>query len=152
MKKIYSAVLLLLLIVIGTIFYQQHQLIDSYRELLYGQLSVIQKPTERILAFQETAEQYDEEQRDRLLEPLVNAFSDIYNFTGGGLQMEQHIRELYFGEYKDTKGNYADSIHDYEEATTSEEREQAHIRLQEQYEAYEEFLKKAETELVEPFE
>lgn len=152
MKKIYSAILLLVLIVIGTIFYQQHQLINSYRELLYGQLSVIQKPTERILAFQGTAEQYDEEQRDRLLEPLVNAFSDVYNFTGGGLQMEKYIRELYFVEYKDTKGNYAASIHAYKEATTSEEREQAHMRLQEQYEAYEEFLKKAETELVEPFE
>ena len=104
------------------------------------------------MAFQKTAEQYDEEQRYRLLEPLVNAFSDVYNFTGGGLQMEKHIKELYFEEYKDTKGNYAASIKAYEDATTSEERKQAHMRLLEQYETYEEFLKRTETELVEPFE
>lgn len=38
------------------------------------------------------------------------------------------------------------------ETTTPEEREQAHVHLKKQYEVYEEFLKTAATEPVEPFE
>jgi hypothetical protein len=104
------------------------------------------------LAFQKSTEQYDDEQRAKLFEPLVNAFSDVFNYTGGGLQLEPQMRELYFVEYNDTKIKYTQSILAYKEATTSEKREQAHIRLQKQYEAYEEFLKRAETELVQPLE
>jgi hypothetical protein len=151
-KKIYIGVLLLGLIIVSTIFYQQYQLIKDYRGLLYGQLYIIQKPIQGVLEFQKTAEQYDDEQRAQLFEPLVNAFSDVFNYTGDGLQLEPQIRELYFGEYNDTKIKYSQSIQAYKEAETSEEREQSHTRLQKQYEAYEEFLKRAETELVEPFE
>ncbi len=152
MKKIYIGALLLGLIIISTTFYQQHQLIKDYRELLYGQLFIIQKPIEGILAFQETAEQYEDEQRVQLFEPLVDAYSDIFNFTGGGLQLEPQIREQYFSEYNDTKIKYTQSIQAYEDAATSEEREQAHTRLQEQYDIYEEFLRKAEKDLVERLE
>ena len=152
MKKIYNGVLLLGLIIIGPIFYQQHQLIKDYRSLLYGQLSIIQKPIEEVLEFQKIAEQYDNEQRAQLFEPLSNAFADVFNFTGGGLQLEPRIRELYFFEYNETKIEYTQSIQAYKDATSAEEREQAHILLQRQYEAYEKFLKKAETELVEPLE
>lgn len=152
MKKIYIGALLLGLIIISTTLYQQHQLIKDYRELLYGQLYILQKPIEGILEFQETAEQYDDEQRAQLFEPLVNAYSDIFNFTGGGLQLEPRMRDQYFSEYNDTKIKYTHSIQAYEDAATSEEREQAHTRLLEQYEVYEEFLRKAEKELVEPLE
>jgi len=132
--------------------YQQHHLIKDYREQLYGQLYIIQKPIEEILSFQKTAEQYDDEQRVQLFEPLVSAYSDIFNFTGGGLQLEPHIKKLYFSEYNDTKLKYTLSIQAYEDAATSIEREQAHTRLKEQYEDYKEFLRKAERELVEPLE
>lgn len=152
MKKIYIGTLLLGLIIISTIFYQQHQLIKDYRELLYFQLYIIQKPIEEILTFQKTAVQYDDEQRAQLFEPLVNAYSYIFNFTGNGLQLEPQFREQYFNEYNDTKLKYTQSIQAYANATTSEEREKAHTRLQEQYEDYKEFLKKAEKELVEPLE
>ncbi|WP_332646550.1 hypothetical protein [Lysinibacillus sp. 54212] len=152
MKKLYIAGLLLIVLVAGTAFYQQHQLIKSYRGLLYGQLFIIQKPIERILIFQETAEQYTQEQREQLIEPLYDAFADVSNHTGGGLQMEQHIRDRYFMDYLDTKTKYAQSVNSYINAVTEEEREEAHSRLKEAYEAYENFLKKAEKELVEPFE
>ena len=152
MKKVYIGALLMGLIIISTIFYQQHQLIKDYREQLYGQLYIIQKPIEEILAFQKTAEQYDDEQRAQLFEPLVNAYSYIFNFTGGGLQLEPQIREQYFSEYNDTKIKYTHSIQAYEDAATPEEREQAHTRLKEQYEVYEKFSRKAEKELVEPLE
>lgn len=132
--------------------YQQHHLIKDYREQLYGQLYIIQKPIEAILTFQQTAEQYEGEQRAQLFEPLVNAYSDIFNFTGGGLQLEPHIETLYFSEYNDTKLKYTQSIQAYEDAATSIEREQAHTRLKKQYEDYKEFLRKAKSDLVEPFE
>ncbi|MFS0689935.1 hypothetical protein AB1K89_11950 [Sporosarcina sp. 179-K 8C2 HS] len=151
MRKIYIGALLLLLIVVGTIFYQQQQLIKDYRQSIYGDLAIIQKPIERILTFQETAEQYNDAQRAQLFEPLFNALADVFNYTGGTLQLEPHIKEQYFYEYMDAKTKYAVIVHAYMEATTSEEREQAHGRLKEQYEAYEEFLKTAATDLVEPF-
>jgi hypothetical protein len=66
--------------------------------------------------------------------------------------MEPQIKELYFYEYNETKKEYVQSIQAYKDASSSQEREQAHILLQKQYETYEEFLKKAETELVDPLE
>lgn len=152
MRKIYIGALLLLLIVVGTVFYQQQQLIKDYRQSIYGDLAIIQKPIERILTFQETAEQYNDEQRAQLFEPLFNALADGFNYGGGGiLHLEPHIKKQYYHEYMDAKTKYAVIVHAYMAATTSEEREQAHARLKEQYEAYEEFLKTAATELVEPF-
>lgn len=152
MKKIYIGALLLGLIIISITFYQQHQLIKDYREQLYGQLYIIQKPVEEILLYQKTAEQYDDEKRAQLFEPLVNANSYIFNFTGGGLHLEPNIREQYFSEYNDTKIKYMHSIQAYEDAATPEEREQAHTRLQKQYDVYEAFLREAEKALVEPLE
>ncbi|MFF5994128.1 hypothetical protein AAGS61_05105 [Lysinibacillus sp. KU-BSD001] len=152
MKKLYLVGLLLVVMVISTFFYRQHQLIKDYRALLYNQLYIIQKPIERILIFQKTAEQYKPEQRVQLIEPLYDTFTDIANHTGGGLQMEPHIKEQYFMDYLDTKNKYVHSVNAYIEAGTSEEREEAHMRLKEQYETYQNFLKKAETELIEPFE
>ena len=140
MKKIYIGILLLGLMIIGPILYQQHQLIKDYRSILYGQLSIIQKPIEQVLEFQKVAEQYDDEKRTQLFEQLSNAFADVFNFTGGGLQMEPRIRELYFYEYNETKIEYTISIQAYKDAATPEEREKAYILLQKQYEAYEEFL------------
>lgn len=151
MKKIYIGALLILLIVIGTIFYQQQQLIKDYRESIYGDLARVQKPIERILTFQETAEQFNDEQRAQLFDPLYNAFADVFNYGGGTLHLEPRIKEQYYHEYMDAKTKYAVIVQAYMEATTSQEREQAHIRLKEQYEVYEEFLKSAATELVEPF-
>lgn len=151
MKKIYIGALLVLLLVAGIVFYQQHQLIKGYRGSLYGDLAILQKPIERILTFQETAEQYSDEQRVQLFEPLFNAFADVFNYGGGGtLNFEPHIKEQYYHEYMDAKSKYAVIVHAYIEAATSEEREEAHARLQEQYEEYEEFLERAGAEVVEP--
>ncbi|MCM3711849.1 hypothetical protein [Sporosarcina luteola] len=151
MRKIYIGVLLMLVIATSMIFYHQHQVIKDYRESIYGELAIIQKPIERILAFQETAEKYDDEQRAQLFEPIFNAFADVYNSTGGIVRVEPHIEEQYLDEYLDTKKQYIQIVIAYEEATTSQERAQAHKRLIEQYKVYEGFLKKVETEFVEPF-
>ena len=139
------------MMVIGIVFYQQHQLIKSYRSLLYGQLYIIQKPIERILLFQETGEQYTQEQRAQLFEQLYDAFADVVNHTGGGLQMEPSIKEQYIIEYFNIKNEYLQCLNAYIEARTPEKREEAHLQLKEQYEAYQKFLKRAETKLVEPF-
>lgn len=152
MKKLSIGGLLLLVIVIGTIFYQQQQLLKDYRALLYSQLSIIQKPIERILVFQETGKQYTQEQRTQLFETLYDAFSDVANYTGGGLQLEPQIKEHYFMDYLDAKNKYAQILNTYIEAETPEKREAAHILLQEQYEAYEKFLKTSKTELKVAFE
>ena len=153
MKKMYIGALLILLIVASTVFYQQHQLIRDYRGSIYGDLAILQKPIERILTFQESAEQYNDEQRTQLFEQLYDAFADVFNYGGGGtLNLEPHIKEQYYHEYMEAKTKYAIIVKAYSEATTPEEREQAHVRLKEQYDAYEEFLKTAATELVEPFE
>ena len=152
MKKLYIGGFLVGVLVIGIVFYQQHQLINSYRSLLYGQLYIIQKPIERILVFQETGEQYTQDQRAQLFELLYDAYADVANYTGGGLQMEPQIKEQYFMDYLNTKNDYIQSLNAYIEAETPEKREEAHLQLKEQYEAYQKFLKKAETELVEPFE
>lgn len=122
MKKLYIGGFLIVVMVIGIVFYQQHQLIKSYRSLLYGQL-----------------------------EQLYDAFADVANHTGGGLQMEPSIKEQYFMEYFNIKNGYLQCLNAYIEARTPEKREEAHLQLKEQYEAYQKFLKRAETKLVEPF-
>ncbi|WP_312506435.1 hypothetical protein [Lysinibacillus sp.] len=96
----------------------QHQLIKSYRSLLYGQLYIIQKPIERILLFQETGEQYTREQRAQLFELLYDAFADVANHTGGGLQMEPSIKEQYFGgfQYKERISSMLECLHRNENA------------------------------------
>ena len=152
MKKLGIGGLVIIGIVIGIVFYQQHQLINDYRALLYNQLYIIQKPIERILLFQETAEQYTSEQRAKLFEPLFDAYADVANHTGGGLQLEPHIKEQYFTDYLNTKNKYVQILNAYIEAQTPEDREVAHIELIEQYEAYNEFLEETETELVKVFE
>ncbi|MCM3638901.1 hypothetical protein M3152_14455 [Sporosarcina luteola] len=151
MKKIYIGALLILLIATSTVFYHQHQVIIDYRASIYGELAIIQKPIERILEYQETAEKYDDAQRAQLIETLFNAFADVYNSTGGIVRAERQIEEQYLNEYLDTKKQYVQIVIAYEEATTSQEREQAHKRLLEHYKVYEEFLKKVEKEFVEPF-
>lgn len=152
MKKLSMGGLLIVVIVIGTVFYQQHQLINDYRTLIYNQLYIIQKPIERILLFQETAEKYTQEQRKQLFNPLHDAYADVANYTGGGLQLEPHIKEQYFMDYLNAKNQYAQSLNAYSEAQTPEQRELAHTQLKEQYEAYKKFLEKNETELVKVFE
>lgn len=152
MKKLGLGGLLIVVIVIGTVFYQQHQLINDYRALLYNQLYIIQKPIERILLFQETAEKYTYEQRKQLFNPLYDAYADVANYTGSGLQLEPRIKEPYFMDYLNTKNQYAQSLNAYIEAQTPEQRETAHNQLKEQYETYKKFLGKAETELVKVFE
>ncbi|WGT37311.1 hypothetical protein QH639_15825 [Lysinibacillus sp. 1 U-2021] len=152
MKKLGIGGLLILVIVIGTVFYQQHQLINDYRALLYNQLYIIQKPIERILLFQETAEKYTQEQRKQLFNPLYDAYTDVANYTGGGLQLEPHIKKEYFMDYLYTKNQYAQSLDAYIEAQTPEQRELAHTQLKEQFEAYKKFLEKTKTELVKVFD
>lgn len=152
MKKLGLGGLLIVVIVIGTVFYQQHQLINDYRALLYNQLYIIQKPIERILLFQETADKYTHEQMKQLFNPLYDAYVDVANYTGGGLQLEPNIKEQYFMDYLNTKNQYAQSLNAYNEAQTPEQREAAHNQLKEQYEAYKKFLEKTETELVKVFE
>ncbi|MEO4054283.1 hypothetical protein [Solibacillus sp. CAU 1738] len=152
MKKFNIVGILLVVMVIGAVFYQQHKLIKDYRALLYDQLYIIQMPIERILIFQETAEQYTHEHRAQLIKQLYDAFADVANHTGGGLQLEPHIKESYFMDYMDTKNKYVQSVNAYIEARTPEEREEAHKHLKKQYEYYQKFLIKAETELVERYE
>ena len=152
MKKICIGGLLIMVLVIGTAFYDQQQVINDYRALLYNQLYIIQKPIERILLFQETAEQYTSEQRAKLFEPLFDAYADVANHTGGGLQSEQYIKEQYFMDYLNVKNKYAQSLNAYNEAQTPEQLETAHNQLKEQYEAYKNYLKKPEAELVKVFE
>lgn len=110
---LYIGGFLVVVMVIGIMLYHQHQLIKSYRSLLYGQLYIIQKPIERIILFQETGEQYTREQRAQLFELLYDAFADVANHTGGGLQMEPSIKEQYFGgfQYKERISSMLECLH-----------------------------------------
>lgn len=57
--------------------YQQNQLIKDYRGLLYFEMSRINVPVERILAFHEEADRYNEEERMEKLEHLDETFGDF---------------------------------------------------------------------------
>lgn len=142
---------LILLFMIFTI-YQQNQLIKDYRGLLYFEMSRINVPVERILAFHEEADRYDEEERTEKLERLDETFGDFFNFTGIGLQLEPQIRAEYFVPYNDAVLAYSHLIKNYIAASTTQDREQAYINLKRRYEQYNEFLKISEEKLVEPFE
>ena len=152
MKKISFGLLFLCLICISLVIYKQHQTINEYRSTLYNQYFILLKPIERILAFQEKGEQFEEETRQVIYEQLENAFADIGNHTGGGLRVEKQVENEYFDDYLSAKNNFAVSIANYRQANTPTEREQAHKTLQEQYEIYKQFVHKVETEFVLPFD
>ncbi|MGG2073569.1 hypothetical protein AB1J28_09475 [Lysinibacillus irui] len=135
---------MVVVMVIGIMLYHQHQLIKSYRSLLYGQLYIIQKPIERIILFQETGEQYTLEQRAQLFELLYDAFVDVANHTDGGLQMEPLLKNNILEDFN-IKNEYLQCLNAYIETRTPEKREEAHLQLKEQYEAYQIFLKNSET-------
>jgi len=152
MKKLTLGGLLLVFIVIGTVFYRQHQLITNYRAQLYDQLYIIQKPIERILLFQETAETYSNDEREQLFNTLQEAYEDVANYTGGGLQLEAHIKEQVFMDYLITKNTYAQSLNAYSEAETSEQRTKIHKQLKEHYKIYKRFLDKTKASLIKDVE
>ncbi len=152
MKKFYYGLLCLCLLFSSLVIFKQHQTINEYRSTLYNQYFILLKPIERILAFQEKGEQFDEETRQVIYEQLENAFADVGNHTGGGIRVEKQIENEYFEDYLSAKNNFAVSIANYQEATTPIEREQAHKILQQQYETYKQFVHKMETELVIPFD
>ena len=150
MKKIWLILISLIAIVMITFMYQQNQLINDYRSLLYSEMEILNQPIERILAFHEEVESYDEKERNDKLIHLDETFADFFNFTGTGLQLEPAMREKYYITYNDTKLSYFQIIKRYMEATTAEERERAYQDLKEEYDEYQQFLKIAEKELVEP--
>jgi len=152
MKKLTLGGLLIVFIVIGTVFYRQHQLMTTYRAQLYNQLYIIQKPIERILLFQETAETFSDDEREQLFNTLQEAYEDVANYTGGGLQLEPHIEEQVFMDYLNTKNTYAQSLNAYSEAETPEQRAKVHTHLKEHYETYKRFLEKTKVSLVKDFE
>ena len=133
-----------------TFMYQQNQLINNYRSLLYAQMEFVNVPIERILAFHEEAESYDETERNNKLNQLHQTYADFFNYTGAGLQLEPVMRERYYLTYNETKLSYDQIIKRYMEATTAEERERAYQDLKEKYEKYQQFLQAANEELVEP--
>lgn len=152
MKKISFGLLFLCLICISLVIYKQHQTINEYRSTLYNQYFILLKPIERILAFQEKGEQFEEETRQVIYEQLENAFADIGNHTGGGVRVEKQVENEYFDDYLNAKNHFAVSIANYRQANTPIEREQAQKTLQEQYESYKQFVHKVETEFVLPFD
>lgn len=152
MKKILLLIISLIAIIMIIIMYQQHQLINDYRNLLYSEMSKLNVPIERILDFHQEAENYDEKERTDKLERLEETFADFFNYTGTGLQLEPKIREKYFITYNDAKLAYSRFIENYIAASTREERDIAYKNLKDQYDQYNDFLKKSKEELVEPFE
>lgn len=150
MKRIWLILISVVIVVMITSLYQQNQLITDYRSLLYSEMEVLNVPIERILAFQQEAESYNETERNNKLNQLNESYADFFNYTGGGLQLEPAIREEYYLTYNDTKLSYFQIIKRYMEATTAEERERAYQDLKEEYDEYQQFLKIAEKELVEP--
>ena len=150
MKRIWLILISVVIVVMITSLYQQNQLITDYRSLLYSEMEVLNVPIERILAFQQEAESYNETERNNKLNQLNESYADFFNYTGGGLQLEPAIREEYYLTYNDTKLAYYQIIERYLEATTAEERERAYEDLKKKYEEYQQFLQTAKKELVEP--
>ena len=150
MKKIWLILISVIAIVMITFMYQQNQLINDYRSLLYSEMETLNVPIERILAFHKEAESYDEKERNDKLNQLYETYADFFNHTGGGLQLEPVMREKYYITYNDTKLSYFQIIKSYMESTTAEERELAYQDLKETYEKYQQFLKTSKKELVEP--
>ena len=150
MKKIWLILISVVIVVMINFMYQQNQLVTDYRSLLYGEMEVLNVPIERILAFQQEAESYNETERNNKLNQLNESYADFFNYTGSGLQLEPAIREKYYLTYSDTKLAYYQIIERYLEATTAEERERAYEDLKKKYEEYQQFLQTAKKELVEP--
>ncbi|MGE7983366.1 hypothetical protein [Solibacillus sp. NPDC093137] len=152
MKKIWLIPISLIIMFMMFTIYQQNQLIKDYRSLLYFEMSRINVPVERILAFHQEADSYDDEERTEKLERLDETFADFFNFTGSGLQLEPQISAEYFVPYNDAKIAYFHLVKNYIAASTTEDREQAYINLKKRHDQYNEFLKTSEEKLVEPFE
>lgn len=150
MKKVWLLITSLIVIVMIFVMYQQHQLINDYRSLLYSEMEKLNVPIERILAFHQEGENLVEKERTEKLERLDESFADFFNHTGTGLQLEPEISEKYYIIYNDTKLAYSHLIESYVAASTIEEREQAYQNLQEQYNQYNEFLEVSEDEFIEP--
>jgi len=104
------------------------------------------------LLFQETAETFSDDEREQLFNTLQEAYEDVANYTGGGLQLEPHIEEQVFMDYLNTKNTYAQSLNAYSEAETPEQRAKIHTQLKEHYETYKRFLEKTKASLVKDFE
>lgn len=151
MKKILMLFISLIAVIMVIVMYQQHQLINDYRSLLYSEMRKINVPIERILDFHQEVENYDEKERTEKLERLEENFADFFNYTGTGLQLEPKISEKYFITYNEAKLAYSHIIENYTAATTIEKREEAYKNLKEHYDRYNKFLKKSKEELVEPF-
>lgn len=134
------------------VMYQQHQLINDYRSLLYSEMSKINIPIERILEFHQEAENYDEKERAEKLERIDETFADFSIYTGDGLQIEPKIREKYYLTYHEAKLAYFHYIKNYIAVSTTQERDVIYKNLKDRYDQYNEFLKKSEEELTEPFE
>lgn len=152
MKKNWLLIIGIIAIIMIIVMYQQNQLINDYRSLLYSEMRKLNVPIERVLDFHQEAENYDEKERTEKLERLEETFADFFNYTGTGLQLEPKIREKYFITYNDAKLAYSRIIENYIAASTTEERDVVYKNLKDQYDQYNEFLKKSEEELVKPFE
>ena len=128
------------------VMYQQHQLIKDYRGTVYGDLTQINMPVERILTYHENKD-YTEDTNQKLLNTLFEYYGDIFNNGGWGFLLESDIKEKYHTKYQDTRVSYSLAIQNYIDAQTEDERQQAYHTIKSQYENYSEFLEKARKDL-----
>ncbi|MTD31608.1 hypothetical protein [Planomicrobium sp. YIM 101495] len=137
------------LIMVGLLvgIYQQHQTIRDYRSLVYSDMAQLREPVVAFLEFHEEAERLSEEERNEQLVQLNSRFADFFNYSGGGVHVEQKIKEEYYGSYNDAKSAYSHIIQRYTDASSPEEREQAITDLRNTFERYNEFLETAKDDL-----
>lgn len=147
MKK--KVLLILNIVIVASlvfVIYQQHQLLDEYRGTISGNLSQLNLPVERILAYHENKE-YTEDTDQKLLNTLFDYYGDIFNNSGWAFLIESDLEEKYFMKYQYTRVQYSYEIQKYIKAKTEEERQNAYDAIKTRYENYREFVEKSRKEL-----
>ena len=150
MKKWKLAIVGIIGIIIIGFMYQQHQTILKYRQIPYYSLEVLSYPIGRVIEIHENATNYEDDEREQMLEDVNVRFSTIFNYAGVGFTTEQKIFDMYYDKYNEARTDFAVILDKYLAATTAEQREQAYEALKGKYDEYQIFLKQAEEALMLP--
>lgn len=129
MKKWKLAIVGIIGIIIIGFMYQQHQTILKYRQIPYYSLLILADPIRQVIELHENATNYEDNERQEMLEDLSVEFSTISNKAGWGFTTEQKIRDEYYDKYIEARTDFTIDLNKYVKAATPEQREQAYRGL-----------------------